>query len=191
MCAAIAIMRRLKDETRSCHDRLERRLSPGWGAITTEKYRLLLERYYGFYAPFEETAAATMAPAYQPFLARRVKSGFIGDDLRYLGLSEQQLSDLPRTDGMPGLGELQRWGGLYVLEGATLGGQVISRIIRDRLGLAPGAGCSFFWSYGEQIGPMWNEFKLTLESITPLDRQDHVVAGARATFEAFEDWVAG
>jgi heme oxygenase len=49
-------------------------------------------------------------------------------------------------------------GCLYVLEGATLGGQFISRHLAT-LGIGPANGGLFFHGYGAKTGEMWKSFQ--------------------------------
>lgn len=49
-------------------------------------------------------------------------------------------------------------GALYVIEGSTLGGQLISRSLNQHLGLTLNTGARFFYGYGEQTALMWQSF---------------------------------
>ena len=49
-------------------------------------------------------------------------------------------------------------GGLYVLEGACLGGQVLSPLLHRRLGLTKGSGAAFFAGDEESTLPRWTLF---------------------------------
>lgn len=55
------------------------------------------------------------------------------------------------------------WGLLYVLEGSTLGGQVIAAHLGNPLSLTSGAGMAFFTGYGSRTGSMWKEFLRALQ----------------------------
>ena len=79
----------------------------------------------------------------------------------------------------------------YVLEGATLGGRVISRHIERVLGLDAAHGARFFHGYGEQTGAMWKAFRAALSAFADQPTQeDQVVASAIATFAALRVWCA-
>ncbi len=63
---------------------------------------------------------------------------------------------LPRCSRILSLPDLaQALGCLYVLEGATLGGQVLSRRSAEPFGFTRAHGCAFFHRYGDQVGPLW------------------------------------
>ena len=74
--------------------------------------------------------------------------------------------DLAATGGRPlALGvncppidsEARLWGYLYVKQGATLGGAVMSKNLNRALGLRPGVDQLFFAGYGAETGMRWKE----------------------------------
>ncbi len=81
------------------------------------------------------------------------------------------------------------YGGLYVTEGATLGGQFISRQIKEVLGVTSDTGGRFFHGYGERTGVMWQTFRTRLEAFaTTQETQDQLVATALQTFRTLREW---
>jgi heme oxygenase len=94
---------------------------------------------------------------------------------------------------------------LYVIEGATLGGRIITRQLQTQLGLKPESGGAFFDGYGAQTGPYWKAFCTMLTNNADQDdghsdnhcgdrsanesRQGTIVAGANRTFEALTHWL--
>jgi heme oxygenase len=60
-----------------------------------------------------------------------------------------QPPDMPEFPTLADSGALI--GTLYVIEGATLGGKVISRHLKDSLGLGPTSGAHFFNGYGNTV----------------------------------------
>jgi heme oxygenase len=84
-------------------------------------------------------------------------------------------------------------GCLYVLEGATLGGQLIGRQVQRQLGLRSEHGCAFFAGYGaDQTGPMWKAFSEAVDAYGSAQpaAQGAIVAAACDTFLRFEHWIA-
>jgi heme oxygenase len=81
-------------------------------------------------------------------------------------------------------------GCLYVLEGASLGGQIIAKTLRGRLPLTNDHGLSFFVGDGSGTGARW---RLVLGWLEDLVRRgalaDEIVASARETFCALGSWV--
>ena len=49
-------------------------------------------------------------------------------------------------------------GMLYVIEGSTLGGQLISKHLTKNLGITPETGGRFFGGYGENTSVLWLDF---------------------------------
>lgn len=186
------LMARLKEETRSNHDRLERDpLSRGMlgGELSRDYYTMVLEVYYGLYAPMEDRLAAAADWGALGFdLARRMKAPMLRADLASLGLREPDVATLPRCDGLPWTPNLPAaLGCMYVLEGSTLGGQLIARHVQGALSLGPGDGAAFFTSYGPEVGPLWKEFKAFVE-LHGAGHEDAVIAAASAMFASLERW---
>ena len=101
---------------------------------------------------------------------------------------------LPRCPALPTIGGIpEALGCLYVMEGATLGGQIIRRQAASRLGLGPSSGCSFFSAYGEQVGPMWRAFRAALADYATgaPGAQARVLDAASDTFARLDLWLAG
>ena len=145
--------------------------------------------------PLEDRLAPVLActPADLSFPARR-KVPWLVEDLRYLGCDPAALDQIPRCREIPATGQLSSaLGCLYVLEGATLGGKVIRPHVEQRLGLGPGRGCTFFSSYGDEVGDMWQRFCRILCNFTAAtpDVNDEIVDAAADTFTSFDRWVAG
>ena len=78
-----------------------------------------------------------------------------------------------------------------MLEGATLGGQIVARQGHDALGIDAVSGGSFHACYGGRTGEMWRSFRAALESYCGADegRTGEALEAAAATFEAFERWL--
>jgi len=146
-------------------------------------YRRLLTSLYRFYSPLERDIAGYLPDA----LASSgycSKSALLTDDLDVLdveweGLSPSGLSPSISTS-------TQAVGSLYVLEGASLGGQIIARLAIERLHLEPDRGASFFHGHGADTGARWTEFRGRMEGLdlSPPD-QGEAVASAQATFQSF------
>jgi heme oxygenase len=79
---------------------------------------------------------------------------------------------------------------LYVLEGATLGGQILRREITARLGLEADNGAAYLDVYGAATGRRWRQF-LKKQSNRPkdADQRKAVVLAAQTTFSCFERWL--
>ncbi|MCY1016866.1 biliverdin-producing heme oxygenase [Pyxidicoccus sp. MSG2] len=122
----------MKTETRPHHERTEaavRLMDPG---LTPGDYRRHLEALYGFYVPLEAQLAARLEDAVPALRAHeRWKVPLLEEDLRTLGHDDGSLARLPRCALLPSLsGVPEALGCFYVLEGSTLGGQLILRHLK-------------------------------------------------------------
>ena len=107
-------------------------------------------------------------------------------DLDLRALEHAPLPNVPPPTWLTG--EADAWGCAYVLEGATLGGQVVTRHLR-RTGF-PDNTLHFYRSYGEQVGPRWRTFGALLgarhaAAPDPGTFAAQAVRAATLTFELF------
>jgi heme oxygenase (biliverdin-IX-beta and delta-forming) len=180
------IMARLKQETKVYHEQLEtnpysRAMSDG--TLTREAYSEMLQRFYGFYRPLE-----AQLQQFSPVdVSERQHTPFLVRDLQTL---DCLVEALPLCDDLPQITTPARaLGSLYVLEGATLGGQIITRQLK-RFGLTPENGVSFFNSYGERVGEMWKAFIVSANTYAETHgHEDEMVDAASETFITFGRWL--
>ncbi|MFJ2982017.1 MULTISPECIES: biliverdin-producing heme oxygenase [unclassified Pseudomonas] len=174
----------LREGTRDCHKSLEARLPFFKTDFDIAAYRRLIQAYYGFHAPLE-----TRLGEYQE--ARRAKTSALVLDLQALELSAADIDALPLCQALPAISnEASALGVMYVLEGSTLGGQVLKRAMAERLGLGPTLGTGFFDVYGALTGNYWRIFldRLGQASCAPA-AQAATVQAAIETFQCFEHWL--
>jgi heme oxygenase len=174
----------LKTATESAHRDLETALQPQWSRMSdASNYRRLLEVFYGFYAPLEGSITTHLPGSVLPDLDMRRKASWILEDLRVLGhdVVPPHCSQPPAIDSADAA-----MGALYVLEGSTLGGRHICKLVRRGL---PGAPLRFFEGYGPATGPNWIRFQQALEAWGENNDSDAVVTAANQTFEKFRLWI--
>ncbi len=185
------ILSRLRAETRAEHEAIEADLDLTGGGLTRDRYRRILERFYGFYAPLEHAIRAVGGWADRDLeLDARRKGPLLEADLRTLGVDAP--TALPLCDDLPPhVTPADCFGCLYVLEGSTLGGQFISRHVQHALGVTPATGGRFFHGYGDKTGEMWQSFRASVTGfvVSPAD-QDAAVAAAKDTFQKLHRWTA-
>ncbi|MBA2931640.1 biliverdin-producing heme oxygenase [Pseudomonas sp. CCUG 57209] len=186
-----SLLEALRTGTALLHVALEKRL-PFFGEyLDTDWFRRLLQAYYGFYGPMEAALydCELIPDGYDTEL--RVKTPTLLSDLLALGLNDMAINDLPRCTQLPLLDTPAAClGALYVLEGATLGGQVLRREMAQRLDLDADNGGAFLNVYGPETGRRWKDF-LDYLGHQPLDApaKQHAVDAARSTFRCFEQWL--
>lgn len=189
----MALLADLKTHTADCHRELEASMDVFERVATAEDYRALLRRFYTLYEPLEARlgAAADWGAAGWDFDAHR-KTAWLREDLLALGVTEAELQDWPQAAALPAVADFgAAVGTLYVLEGSTLGGQMIARQFREKLGVTPERGGRFFHGYGEATGRRWREFGQWAEGQAQRSQiSDTAVRGARETFGAFAEWMS-
>lgn len=186
------ILKRLRHETSERHAALEQRLPLVDPQLSREGYREILEGFYGYYLPLE--ARLNVSPVWAEIgfdFAERRKVPRLEKDLVVLGSAESELARLPRCAELPPLDSIPRvLGCLYVVEGATLGGQVITRHLQANLGITPETGGAFFAGYGAETGVRWQAFGAMITAAAEqFGGEDEIVASANRTFETLDRWL--
>lgn len=177
----------LKFQTRHQHTALERINSL---PETRDLYVVLLERFYGYVAPWE-TLLEQRLPADDPLRAGRAKTGWLEADLAFFGRDADRLAELPRCEDLPEAGSrAELLGACYVIEGSTLGGQFIVRHLREKLGVAPGEGDRYFSSYGPDVSLRWRQFREELMRHSSPENDPKIIASAQRTFDKLACWFA-
>lgn len=179
----------LRKETRRLHEETERAMDLPSRLSSESAYADLLSRLYAVVAPLEHGLDALRLPSALGLdLERRRKAHLLRADLLALGRDA-----VPRPAPPPRLPDTDAaMGCLYVLEGSTLGGQIIRRQVQARLGLGPDRGCSYFAGYGAGTGPMWKAYCAALGRYgeTRPEAGAALVAAAADTFRRFQECIA-
>ncbi len=186
-CAAGDTLTALRRATREHHAELERRLPPSAIAASPAAYQRILAAFFGFYEPLEERIRRAEPPL---DASARQKTPALRADLAALGKTPAELDALSRCDDGPDPGSpAEALGCAYVVEGATLGGQIIARHVRARLGLGPNTGALFFSGYGRQTGTRWREFVAIIERHVAHPDRARAGRAARDTFVSLTRWL--
>lgn len=160
----------LRQATQAEHERLNRHvllsglLQPDYSLAN---YRLLLLTFYHLYQTLEQGLTDfANRPAASFAYAPRVKLPWLQADLQHFQLDPEPLQAALAPVCVPTIASLGDFiGVLYVIEGSTLGGQMIAKCIRQNLGLSPSNGLRFYCGYGEATARMWQGFIDFAESI--------------------------
>jgi len=107
-------------------------------------------------------------------------------DLEFMGITT-----LPQaTPTLPDMSSVEKLlGTMYVMEGSTLGGQLIARHVEKSLALVPGVGDAYFRGHGERTGAMWKEFSALLATRISDDQTGQVIDSAKKMFQVFGSWM--
>ncbi|MCX4219047.1 biliverdin-producing heme oxygenase [Pseudomonas sp. MCal1] len=182
------VLQDLRAGTAELHIALEKRLPFFSDTLDLQAFERLMRAYYGFYQPLESALQDSGQLPADFDLVSRLKTPTLKRDLHALGASDGDFSlcrQLPAIDSTAAC-----LGVLYVLEGATLGGQILRREIATRLNLGANNGAAFLDIYGAATGRRWRDFIEYLGS-RPMDadEREDVVAAAHTTFSCFERWL--
>lgn len=179
---------KLRSETKSIHQALEKALIPGIKqANTSEAYAEILKTFYGYFKAMESILDAQLSDKLVPAYSKRRKSNVILDDLKSLNISGDLAvaNDLPKISNVP-----QALGAMYVLEGSTLGGRVITKMLMQNLNLQDTKHLQFFSGYGDQTEMMWGTFLETLNNAATDEKtENEIIQSATETYSKFKNWI--
>lgn len=179
----------IKKETRQAHIETEQLLVPRLKSIKTkEDYAEVLCIFYGYFKPLQEKIEVYVNEKALPDIAERRKAAVLERDIFYLEVKRMPdiCSDLPTIHHL-----LQAFGALYVIEGSTLGGEIITKMLRKNTSvILPENTLHFFRGYEEHNVMMWQRFKASLQKhISNEDQLYQLVHAANETFIKFKNWI--
>ena len=178
----------LRAGTRQEHEQIERVINLSRSSFTSESYLHLLKAFYGFYLPIEQELLKFKSEflALGLNLEERLKLSLIKADLLFMGTDPKTLK--VNLQGPIPVNLTQSLGLMYVLEGSTMGGQIIhQRLVASGIFPAEHSIC-FHNPYGEQTQKKWNDFKVVLNAL-PLNESEDALFMAKKTFSGLESWI--
>ena len=180
----------LKHHTTKEHQALEAIVLPHLQALRTiEDYVGLLKIFYGYHKPIEECIATQLHESHLPDLEQRRKADWILQDLTF---SIPHNSKLPVSTNVPEINNChQAFGALYVLEGSTLGGRGITKMLLKNQHLQlEEKQVRFFSGYGTETGAKWMNFLNYLnQQNTGCRAMEQMIGAANETFTLFKNWI--
>lgn len=186
-----AALLQIREATRALHGRLEARLPLLSPSLNLAEYTRLLCAFHGYYQPLESRVAPIAAGISDLEWSLRAKLPLLAADLDFLGVDGTARAALPVCARLPSpANAAEALGCLYVMEGATLGGQITSRALRGRFGLEPACGAAFFGSYGEQVGTRWRGFLACLAGVQTPEHASDAARAASDVFLSLESWLS-
>jgi len=178
----------LRVGTADHHAALETRLNLEGRVSDRQHWLAVLERFYGFHVVWER--ALRQYSALSAFSQPRSRLAHLRRDLTALGRTSAEIERLPECLAAASLtaDEARAIGSIYVMEGSTLGGRVISRALAGA-DWAPDGGLAYFNPYGAETGRMWRSFQAWADERVASGEETAVLAGARGTFGLLQDWL--
>ena len=175
----------LKEQTRVVHADLEKKLLTHIQEVNdAERYTRLLVLMYGYYAAVEEQLDSFSESL--PDYPTRRKSQTILDDLDKLDYPRKQIArcaDVPAINSLP-----SALGAMYVLDGSTLGGKIISKMLLKQVPSLEGS-TKFFQGYTDDSMLMWQKFKEHLHNTVDEPEFPETHQAAKETFVKFKKWL--
>ncbi|MEO5903066.1 MAG: biliverdin-producing heme oxygenase [Gemmatimonadaceae bacterium] len=183
------VLSRLKESTSDAHARVEEALRLTDDTLDLGRYLRLLSTMRSVHiaadlllAPFKPELAAL---GYQPAERKRVE--WIDEDLMSLGGSWHGTTS-SAIEKFEVNSVCDCLGMIYVLEGSTLGGQIIASAVARSLALTPPNGCRYYIGYGSRTGSRWKETRDTIDgySASSAERElaiDTIIGAANRAFE--------
>jgi heme oxygenase len=185
----VDILAELKSRTADLHRGIEAAVPLMDPALTLERYADYLGHLYPWYSTVEArlTAIAGLRAVIQD-LDARLKTEILARDLNALGRAAEtgiDVSFIPDLRSIP-----QALGCLYVLEGSTLGAQILIRAVRNSLGAEVAGKTTFLAGYEENTALRWRQLRTSLSRfLTRAEDQETAVLAARATFSGLHEWL--
>lgn len=185
MTPSAPVLAALRQATADAHRRIETVASLDTLADRAGLVRVLTA-FSAFHAVWEPAAQAVLPPADAAWLAARSRRDWLAQDLRALAAAGEPLAALPALPVALQLPDAAAaWGSVYVLEGSTLGGQLIARHLRDTLGLTPETGARYHAGHGPRTAARWRECGERLQAALGTDAAacERACAAAVHTFD--------
>lgn len=186
-----SLHQRLRAATIAAHHRIDHHplLAPLATAQLTERHYLrILHTLFWFHDPLQATLETACAryqseARFEPSDRRT----WLLQDFNFFGV-EPIVENHPLSDwsGVALNSNAELAGALYVVEGSTLGGQVIARQLRENLGYAVVKGARLFNGHGPNTMVRWSAF-WRYASLIPEEQWPQAEAKAAEVFGALFD----
>ena len=193
----VSLLEMLRDATQQQHAAIENVIRLD-ASFTLQRYIATLQAFDGFLYAWETMAAAALPDRLRPWFWNRSRGALARQDLKHLrasrGSGEFCTEHLNIAPGA------EVWGGMYVIEGSSLGGQIIAKILTRKFGITVDNGGAFFGSRGAGTARLWGEFCAVMATEVGEAQPAHAQAcqGAIQTFEILKGlftktlaWVEG
>tara|TARA_B100000686_G_C16618461_1_gene877822 strand:- start:443 stop:1015 length:573 start_codon:yes stop_codon:yes gene_type:complete len=151
--------------------------------LTRVEYERILKGFYTYYSALEhhyEGVKSDFGNIFDPVAA-------LEKDFQTLGISPPKNNSFGKAVQTDLPADFDHYiGYLYVKQGSTLGGQIMSKNIERTIGLDRDKKVHFFNPYGKSTGPVWKSFLAYLERIEDSVCMDSAIHGANHAFSAME-----
>ncbi|QEC76403.1 biliverdin-producing heme oxygenase [Mucilaginibacter ginsenosidivorax] len=187
----------LKQATRQQHNQLEQLMFVDQimnGTLTFDEYQKILTTNYLTHAHIEEALYTHLSVHLRQRLnfEERIKLPALLQDLEEAHITIPQTE--PDTSFIDTSSDAAILGSMYVMEGATLGGNVIVKRLKNNPQLAPyQLNYHYYQVYGDKLVENWKHFIQVLDTIIPANEYPAAVKSAIGMFEyiaSLQGWPA-
>lgn len=186
------MLTRLNEETQSQHAEADSDVDRFLfrPPVSPEDYSTYLSRVYGFLVPLE--AALTSAPGLDELLdvKARAKAALVVHDLLALGMSMNDVNQLPQCLTVPTFrGPAAALGWMYVVERPMLSSAVIRGHLSSYLRAEMACASAYLTCYSGQVGTMWRELGQAMDTVAYTQTiGDRIVIAAQEAFRTLARW---
>lgn len=170
----------LKEKTKKQHDETEAKLQSQKifdKSYTLDDYKKLLLHNYHLISRYEPQIQEKLKHYPELKLELRSKINAIKTDLSNLDIVIKPEAETQNLEN-----EAEAFGALYVMEGSTLGGNVIVKQLKKNPEFE-NVEFNYFGIYGENTGSFWQEFKTIIDKTIHESDYDHCVNGAKKAYQ--------
>jgi heme oxygenase len=170
----------LKEQTKQQHDDTEAKLQSQKifdKSYTLDDYKTLLIHNFKLISRYEPQIQDQLRNYHELKLDLRSKISALKTDLNNLNIETECETPLHNLEN-----EAEAFGALYVMEGSTLGGNVIAKQLK-RNPEFENVEFNYFGVYGENTGPFWQEFKSIIDEKITEEQYEDCVTGAKKAYQ--------
>jgi heme oxygenase len=192
MVAELRMLSRLNEETEPHHAEADADLDRYVfrSDVTRTDYRTYLALMYGFIVPLEQALSHTPGLDDILDLQARAKSAMLLYDLLALGLTLQDVAELPQCLSIPSFkGPAAALGWMYVAERPMLQAPVIRSHLEAHLGRNLTTASSYLSSYAGLAGQRWRELGIAMDHVGSQPAlADRIATAASEAFRCLLRW---
>jgi len=188
---------KIKQATEKNHNQLEQLMFVGQimdGSLTFDEYKRILYTNYLSHAGIEHNLHSNLSEDLKQHLDinSRTKLPALLKDMEEAKITIPDTE--PQTSAINTDSDAAILGSMYVLEGATLGGNMIVKRLKTNTNLAPyNLNFHYYQVYGEKLVEKWKQFISVLNTAVPEQNDEIAVKSAVNMFEhiaALQAWPA-
>ncbi len=178
---------RLALETTVHHGAADEHRLRGLNVTTLDDYRMFLARIFGFESVVER-AVLRLQTREHVWLESRMRTPLLREDLRVLGIGEDELARVPLSTAIHISSVADGLGWLFVLERLTLLAGQLRRHVEGALGSAVAGATRYLAARGDRPGAAFRAFGDWLGELAETHSPSVIVRGASEAFRAQHHW---